>query len=190
MGGGTYPQLGWLQTYRPECESAGSGADATKGCWCADSDWKNPLGDGADFRLTGDIPDEWVLGLPPNDIMREADESCGFWSGASDEDFNFYRKPHRQPPPYYGHPSSWKDGDGANRRAGEWDMWTYPDDPSYDASYYFYHDDHMYDSYLDDYGYTNYARWETINGCTPGYGVRHSTTLSGQPPWYNTLQSV
>jgi hypothetical protein len=56
--GKKYSQLGWLQMYRPECDSAN--ATDTRGCWCARSDWDDPTGDGYVYRLTGFIPIEWT----------------------------------------------------------------------------------------------------------------------------------
>lgn len=47
---------------RPECAAAGSSdAAAALGCWCSEADWNNPLGDGFVYRLTGAIPDEWMV---------------------------------------------------------------------------------------------------------------------------------
>lgn len=139
-------------------------------------------GDGITYRLTGQIPDEWVGEYdsePSPDLdCPQTPKAVDTNSGSSPKPFY----PRKQPPGPYTLPAAWVERDG---QPG----WTSPPlDGSNQAYEYDYYGDKMVDSYPDDYGYTHTARWPVVASCSlicQGGCVRRT---AGN--WPNTLMSM
>jgi hypothetical protein len=187
--------------YRPECMNANE--TNTLGCWCKRSDWDDPLGDGFSYRLTGDIPEEWRGDDYDDEIVPRKTECIPAW-----KDNNGVYHYRWQPPNNYTQRNAWRDEPtnpdnsftALDPPPFVQDLNGYWRDYGYDYQLYAEKDhygpdvtDVMYDEYLDDYGYTNYARLWTDAGdsCATPYptwkfkGVRPKSTN-----WPTTLLSL
>lgn len=209
---GNSSQLGWLHSYRSDCASA-TGTN-TSGCWCQQSDWDNPTGDGYVYRLTSFLPIEWFG--PKASSQIPALGSNGYWldptcsapwqnTGDCTPNANGLAPgpsiPRRQPPDRYTHPNAWVEGNSSSQKSytnfmtafdyvGVYDSTTgvYDCDPHH----YIASGDRVQASYTDDYGYTNEGRQWLVTDvsnvpvpCEPG-----SSVATVDAPWRNTLMSM
>jgi hypothetical protein len=213
--GGNHSQLGWHQLHTPRCDAAGNTTDTTAGCWCADVDWNDPLGDGRVYRLTGYIPAEWLGAAyaEPDDFLDRGGmrgvtaTSEGGMRGVTATPVGGTR-PRREPPNRYTHPRAWRDAPtsstqgrfysaleaGYGNRKQEWT--TVTDRAIYDYEYYNEIDfpddrrptlDSVNPDYTDDYGVIHDYHVALDTGVANPYPER--------PPnpgfnWHVTLKSL
>jgi len=144
------------------------------------------LGDGFVYKLTGQIPKEWFYDDYSDPDLLSTDTNCGyFWGIAADST----SRPRRQPATRYSHANAWVERVGSPSPDNFDTAPTSAPESTYDYAYNYdtyANTDQMRDSYVDDYGYINYARLWDRDGCP----LIESGTKASTSNWKYTLQSL
>jgi hypothetical protein len=203
----TSSQLGWLQTYRPECDNANG--TVTLGCWCSRSDWDLTDASGANlvYRLTGNVPPAWYGGAnafvpPPSPLPLMVDKAfvCQHVWYPTVGDSNSIQLRFKPPTMY-----TLRDAFMLGQPPGTWQDFCSGHPACQDDVQYGYYDtdsahqqgvsvdyrdsgDRMLPDYLDDYGYHHQPQLDTEGATCFGHIFPQAGAASS--PWSNSLLSM